>query len=72
MEKVNSYCPRLQEYKEIFNNFPRFRDAVDEFYAIVIVFCREALKIVQGRGSISEPYPQFPSGMAGHFICSTL
>ena len=52
MEVVNSYCPRLQLYKDIFNDFQRFRDAVDDFYAIVIEFCTEALKIMQGRGRI--------------------
>ena len=52
IEQVNNYCPRLEQYKEIFNEFQRFRDAVDDFYAIVIVFCSEALKIVQGKGSI--------------------
>jgi len=52
MEKISNYCPRLEQYKEIFNEFPRFRDAVDDFYAIVIGFCTEALKIVQGKGSI--------------------
>jgi len=53
MEQINKYCPRLQAYKEIFNEFQRFRDAVDDFYAIVIVFCTEALKSVQGKGSTS-------------------
>lgn len=54
LDQVNNYCPRLEQYKEIFNEFQRFRDAVDDFYAIVIVFCSESLKIVQGNGSISS------------------
>jgi len=74
MEQVNSYCPRLQGYKEIFNGYPRFRDAVDNFYAIVIVLCREALKIVQGKGSICvfminiRCAPPFPHGGAFDLI----
>jgi len=59
MEQVSNYCPRLEQYKEIFNGFPRFRDAVDNFYAIVIVFCTEALKIVQQKGSIYLIFPFF-------------
>jgi len=50
MEQVNKYCPQLDQYKEIFNEFPRFREAVDYFYAIVIGFCTDTLKIVQGQG----------------------
>ena len=50
IEQVNTYCPRLQQYKEIFDEFPRFRNAVDEFYAIVILCCGEALKVIQGKG----------------------
>ena len=75
MEQVNNYCPRLEQYKEIFNEFQRFRDAVDDFYAIVIVFCSEALKIVQGKGSIcfslflkTKLYPHLPFDMTGNLF----
>ena len=66
MDQVNNYCPLLQGYRDIFNEFQRFRDAVDDFYAIVIVFCTEALKIVQGKGSFIFYIMSAPPSACSH------
>ncbi|KAF8241688.1 hypothetical protein K440DRAFT_591719, partial [Wilcoxina mikolae CBS 423.85] len=48
--QLGAYCPRLQEYKKLFQGSVRFRDALSNFYAIIVIFCTKALAPVQEKG----------------------
>ena len=50
-EQVGKYCPRLDEYERLFGDSKRVRDVLSDFYAIVVVFCTKALKVIQENGS---------------------
>ncbi|KAI9658885.1 MAG: hypothetical protein M1821_001845, partial [Bathelium mastoideum] len=48
--QLSIYCPRLLEYEKLFPTSIRVQEALSDFYAIVVVFCSKALKVVQNKG----------------------
>ncbi|KAF7508070.1 hypothetical protein GJ744_009652 [Endocarpon pusillum] len=48
--QLSNYCPRLSEYKKLFPASARLQQALSDFYAIVVVFCSKALRVVQEKG----------------------
>ncbi|KAF8544009.1 hypothetical protein BDD12DRAFT_977932 [Trichophaea hybrida] len=46
-EQFSKYCPRLREYEKLFGDSVRVRDALSDFYAVVVVFCTKALGGIQ-------------------------
>ncbi|KAA8907989.1 ankyrin repeat-containing domain protein [Sphaerosporella brunnea] len=61
-EQLGKSCPRLREYEKIFKDSVRVRDALSDYYAIVIEFCTKALLGIQEKGfkrllkSLVKPY----------------
>jgi hypothetical protein len=47
---LSTYCPRLSEYEKLFLASPRLQNALSDFYAVVVVFCSKALRVVQEKG----------------------
>jgi hypothetical protein len=50
INQLNTYCPRLSEYKRLFQTSTRLQEAISAFYAIVVKFCSKALGVVQEKG----------------------
>ncbi|KAH0551473.1 hypothetical protein GP486_007313, partial [Trichoglossum hirsutum] len=48
--QLGNYCPRLSEYEKLFPASRRLRQALSDFYAVVVVFCSKALRVLQERG----------------------
>jgi hypothetical protein len=53
--QLSIYCPRLSEYKKLFQESLRLQQAISDFYAVVVVFCSKALKVVQKKGENESP-----------------
>lgn len=50
-EQLGKHCPRLDKYEKLFGDSKRVRDVLSDFYAIVVVFCTKALKVIQEKGT---------------------
>jgi hypothetical protein len=48
--QLSNHCPRLSEYEKLFPSSPRLQQALSSFFAVVVVFCTEALKVVHESG----------------------
>ena len=55
--QIGAYCPRLKEYEQLFRSSKRFRDAIDDFYANLVIFCTKALHVFQEPGKFITLIP---------------
>ena len=52
LEKLGKCCPRLKEYEKRFGEFARVREALSDFYSIVVEFCTKVVRRLQERGML--------------------
>ena len=48
--QLNTYYPRLSEYKSLFPSSSRLQHALSNLYTIIILFCSKALGVIQEKG----------------------
>ena len=51
LEKLGKWSPRLKEYEKLFGQSTRIREALSDFYSIVVEFCTKVVCRLQERGS---------------------
>ena len=52
LEKLGKYCPRLKEYEKLFRESARVREALSDFYSIVVEFCTKVVRRLQEKGML--------------------
>lgn len=52
--RLGSLCPNFRQFQELFPESMRRRESLIEFYAIMIAFCTEALRVIKGRSEFSS------------------
>lgn len=50
LSEINRHLPRLEKYKDIYKGSQRVRDAVDAYFAEVVLFCGQSVKVLRGKG----------------------
>lgn len=48
--RLGALCPIFKQFQELFPESTELREALAEFYALVITFCIEALRVIKERG----------------------
>lgn len=49
--QLSTYCPRLSAYGKLFKGSIRLQTSLSDFYAVVVKFCTNALKVIQQKGA---------------------
>jgi hypothetical protein len=51
LQKLGCLCPTFDRIQDLFPDSPKLCSVVSGFYAIVVVFCTEAIQIFQKNGA---------------------
>ena len=57
--QLSTYCPRLGAYEQLFQGSTRLQSALSDFYAIIVKFCSQALRVLAEYGN-SLPFRNIP------------